>query len=64
MYAFDYLQGVHELAPSVLPAFPLLASLHARVGARPRVAAYLASPRRHGLPNADYVREVNTVLGR
>ncbi|RPI42822.1 MAG: glutathione S-transferase [Betaproteobacteria bacterium] len=52
---FHLIEGLHYAFPNamarMMPAYPKLAVLRARVAALPRIAAYLASPRR--LPFSD-----------
>lgn len=53
-----------EIAPGILDPTPRLAAHRERVTAHPGIAAYLASPQRWPLADADYVVSVAKVLRR
>jgi glutathione S-transferase len=60
----EALENYHEISPAFFDAAPGLDGLRRRVTAHPGIAAYLASPNRWRMPDAQYVIDVARVLRR
>ena len=60
----EALENYHEIAPEFFQTTPRLEDLRARVIADPGIAAYLGSPNRWPMPDAQYVIDVARVLQR